>query len=199
VAFSALFIGFGGSLVEGLGRESTLTGRTAIWHAALHLVRNPLFGAGYESFWIGPRLRQVIKDIDQGVNQAHNGYLEIYLNLGWMGIALLAGLIVTGYRRIFPAVRRQVQAGSLRLAYFIVAIAYNFTEGGFKMMHPVWIVFLLIIAVPRPTASKRPAASAQFDTASVLPNSEAKAGNALEPAVTSSGLAAPRSRFTDVY
>jgi exopolysaccharide production protein ExoQ len=166
VAFSALFLGIGSGLVENLGRDSTLTGRTAIWHSALGLVRNPVFGTGFESFWIGPRLRRVEAEINQGVNQAHNGYLEIFLNLGWVGIALLGGLIVTGYRRIVPAVRRRMQAGSLRLAYFIVALAYNFTEGGFKMMHPVWIVFLLTIAVvPRNTSPQRPKTAAQLDTA----------------------------------
>jgi exopolysaccharide production protein ExoQ len=156
IAFSALFLGIGSGLVEDLGRDSTLTGRTAIWQSALRLVRNPLLGTGFESFWIGPRLRQVEVEINQGVNQAHNGYIEIFLNLGWVGIALLGGLIVTGYRRIIPAVRQRTQLGSLRLAFLIVALAYNFTEGGFKMMHPVWIIFLLTIAiVPRNSSPRR--------------------------------------------
>ena len=174
VAFSALFLGVGSGLVEDLGRDSTLTGRTAIWQSALALVHNPLLGTGFESFWIGPRRDQVISDIAQGVNQAHNGYLEVFLNLGWVGVALLAGLIVTGYRRIVPAVRRQTQAGSLRLAYFIVAVAYNFTEGGFKMMHPVWIVFLFAIAVvPRTPVPKRPKIGAHLDVAQTIADPQA--------------------------
>jgi len=162
LAFSALFLNFDSGLVQDLGRDSSLTGRTAIWRSALGLVRNPLLGSGFESFWIGPRLEQVESEIHQGVNQAHDGYLEIYLNLGWVGIAFLAGLIVSGYRRIIPAVLRQTQAGSLRLAYFVTALTYNFTEGGFKMMHPVWIVFLLSIAVvPRTNLLSRPKHSGQ--------------------------------------
>ena len=35
-----------------------------------------------------------------GLNQAHNGYIEIYLNLGWIGLALLGAIIVGGYRKI---------------------------------------------------------------------------------------------------
>jgi exopolysaccharide production protein ExoQ len=178
VAFSALFLGVGSGLVEDLGRDSTLTGRTAIWQSALALVHNPLLGTGFESFWIGPRRDQVISDIAQGVNQAHNGYLEVFLNLGWVGVALLAGLIVTGYRRIVPAVRRQTQAGSLRLAYFIVAVAYNFTEGGFKMMHPVWIVFLFAIAVvPRTPVPKRPKIGAHLDVAQTIADPQATAND----------------------
>jgi hypothetical protein len=35
------------------------------------------------------------------------------------------------------------------LVYFIVAVVYNFTEAGFGMVDPVWIMFLLaIMAVP---------------------------------------------------
>ena len=161
IAFSALFLGIGSGMVENLGRESTLTGRTAIWTSAIAKVHNPLMGTGFESFWIGPRLLQVENDIHQGVNQAHNGYLEIYLNLGWIGIACLVGLIATGYGRIVAAVRRQIQAGSLRLAYFVATLAYNFTEGGFKMMHPVWIIFLLSIAIaPRAPFLQQPKSKA---------------------------------------
>jgi exopolysaccharide production protein ExoQ len=172
IAFGALFLGIGSGMVEDLGRDSSLTGRTAIWTSVLKQVHNPIVGTGFESFWIGPRRFKVMADIDQGVNQAHNGYLEIYLNLGWVGIAILATLIVAGYRRIIPAVRRQTQAGSLRLAYFIVAIAYNFTEGGFKMMHPVWIVFLLSTAIPpRVPAPSRSKTRAQLDEARLLAKS----------------------------
>jgi len=62
-------------------------------------------------------------------------------------LALLSVLLISAYRRIVPAVRWQTQAGSLRLAYFIVTIAYNFTEAGFKTMHPMWITLLLAAMV----------------------------------------------------
>jgi exopolysaccharide production protein ExoQ len=143
VAFSALFLNLGSGLVQDLGRNSTLTGRTLIWHAAASVVQNPVLGAGYESFWLGPRLAKVQELIHQGVNQAHNGYIEVYLNLGWVVVALLTVFLVNAYRRITTAVRWRSPAASLRLAFFIVAVAYNFSEAGFKMMHPVWITLLL--------------------------------------------------------
>jgi exopolysaccharide production protein ExoQ len=193
VAFSALFLQLGTGMVEGLGRESTLTGRTTIWHYALGMVHNPVFGTGFESFWVGPRREKMIVSIDQTVNQAHNGYIEIFLNLGWIGVALLAGLIVTGYRRIVPAVRRQTQAGSLRLAYCIVAVAYNFTEAGFKMMNPVWFFFLLSIAiVPATPILKRRSASAESDRAHSLSNSPTSAQGPTEPESSSPEFVTPR-------
>jgi O-antigen ligase len=143
LAVSALFLGMGSGMVEDLGRNSTLTGRTEIWQNVLPMAVNPLAGAGFESFWLGSRLTKVEIAIDQTLNQAHNGYIEIYLNLGWIGLAFLAGILASAYMRILGSLRAMSPLASLRLAFFIVAAAYNFTEAGFKMMHPVWICFLL--------------------------------------------------------
>jgi exopolysaccharide production protein ExoQ len=147
ISFSALFLDVGSGMVQNLGRNSTLTGRTNIWHSAFGIVRNPVFGTGFESFWVGPRLAEMNVLINQGVNQAHNGYIEVFLNLGWVGVALLTLFLISGYGRIVTAVRRMAPAASLRLAYFIVAIAYNFTEAGFKTLNPVWITLLLATMV----------------------------------------------------
>lgn len=82
-------------------------------------------------------------------NQAHNGYIETYLNLGWLGIIVCACVIITGYQRAADLLKREPEAGRIRIALFVVAIIYACTEAAIKMMHPVWIVFLLTItAVP---------------------------------------------------
>jgi exopolysaccharide production protein ExoQ len=158
VCFSlfAVFFDSGGSVVESLGRNSTLTGRTAIWTAVLRLAGNPVVGTGYESFWLGDRLKELWSVDDGafiGINEAHNGYLELFLNLGWLGVALLAGLIATGYRKVIATYRYNPDAGSLGLACFAAELSYNLTEAGFRMMFPLWIFFLLaIIGVPKDPA-----------------------------------------------
>ena len=148
VAVSALFLGVGTGLVNNLGRNSTLTGRTEMWGHALKLVENPIFGTGYESFWVGTRLEQM-RPVAPGVNQAHNGYIEVYLNLGWVGLSLLALVIITGYRNVIAALKRNSAPARLGLAFFVVALSYNFTESGFKFRNPVWISFLIgTMAIP---------------------------------------------------
>lgn len=145
----ALFFDSGGGMVQSLGRDVTLTGRTAIWKAVISLVQNPAGGTGFESFWLGDRLQKVWDMTEKGIQEAHNGYLEVYLNLGWLGISLLAVLIVTGYRNAIALFRCNPEAGSIRVAFFAAAIIYNLTEAGFRMMSMVWIAFLLaIVAVP---------------------------------------------------
>jgi O-antigen ligase len=99
-------------------------------------------GWGFESFWLGERLDKIWK-LYKGLNEAHNGYLEIFLNLGWIGLTLLGVVIVTGYRNVALALRRDPDAGSLKLAYYVVGLVYSFTEAGFRTLTPIWIGFLL--------------------------------------------------------
>jgi O-antigen ligase len=150
----AIFLDKGGSLVGTLGRDPTLTGRTAIWDLVMNYATNPLFGAGFESFWLGQRLDTILS-ILPGLNQAHNGYIEIYLNLGWVGLTLLALLIVAGYRNVIRALEWNRLVGRLQFAFFGVGVIYNLTEAGFKMMSPIWLTFLLsVAAAPRPSSDK---------------------------------------------
>ncbi|MGA9143900.1 MAG: O-antigen ligase family protein, partial [Candidatus Acidiferrales bacterium] len=147
VTVSALFLNIGTGMVQELGRDSTLTGRTDIWRSAFSQVQNPLFGTGYESFWLGSRLANVQMLIHQTLNQAHNGYIEIYLNVGWVGVILLANIFVSAYRRIMSSIRRMTPMANLSLTYFVAAATYNCTEAAFKMMHPLWIALLLVAMI----------------------------------------------------
>jgi hypothetical protein len=63
--------------------------------------------------------------------------------------------MASGYRNVVGALHRDPELGRLKLAYFVVAVIYNLTEAAFKVMHPVWIVFLLSISVvPDPKNQK---------------------------------------------
>lgn len=142
ISFSALFLNSGAGLLEDMGRDATLTGRTEIWSDVLSMNTNPLLGTGFESFWLGPRLEQMWAKWYWHPNEAHNGYIEVYLELGWIGEGLLALLLATGYWRIVGAVCLQQKAAILMLAYFVVAVIYNFTESAIRILHPAWIFLL---------------------------------------------------------
>jgi exopolysaccharide production protein ExoQ len=148
ISFSALFLNVGGGALETMGRDSSLTGRSAIWDIVLHLVTNPVLGTGFESFWLGKRLQTVWDGFGLHIQEAHNGYLEVYLNLGLIGVTFLAAMIVTGYRNVTRSARLDLALGSLRLAFFTATVVYSFTEAGFRMLAPEWTVFLLAIMEP---------------------------------------------------
>jgi len=153
-AVAAIFFNVG--LVEKLGRDPTLTGRTEIWHDVLELAPNPYIGAGFESFWLGKRLEIIWSRHWWHPNEAHNGYLEVFLNLGWCGVALLALLMWSGYRNALKQLRRDPEIGSIAMAYFFMATIYSLTEAGFRMMDPIWVLFLWTATVV-PLAVTKPA------------------------------------------
>lgn len=161
VSASVLFLGASPDALHAIGRNPTLTERTYLWDDLLHQVRNPIFGTGFESFWLGPRLKEIWILNPWRPNEAHDGYLEIFLNLGWLGVGLLAVVIAAGYRNVFRSWRTGDSAGSLRLAYFLVGMVFNFTEAAFfRMMAPVWLFFLFAITnVPEAEEQKTEKAS----------------------------------------
>ncbi len=155
IASIALFFDAGGAMLQAVGRDPSLTGRTELWQDVINLSGNPLFGTGFESFWQGTRLKWLWTKYWWHPNEAHDGYLEVYLNLGWIGISLLALLILSGYRNILRMLRRDPEASRIRLAYLVVALIFSFTEAGFRLMNPIWIFFLLAIAaVPESAVPK---------------------------------------------
>jgi O-antigen ligase len=173
-----LFGGFG-AVLEALGRNPTLTGRTEVWHILLPFAQNPWVGSGYESFWLGDRLKKIGNLTSNGINEAHNGYLEIYLNLGWIGLILLGIVILSGYRRVIAAIRLNPEEGKVRLAYFLIPLIYNFTEAAYKMMSPVWIFFLIAIMAPLPAPTSESPAKIESETSQSLPVSKRRMRYAL--------------------
>ena len=134
-----------------LNRNPTLTERTFLWDALFKVEVNPVLGVGFESFWLGERQQKLWTEIGWHANEAHNGYLETYLNMGLVGLFLLIGLLFATFFKIRRNLLRNLEWGRFQFGFLIATVAYNWTESGFKTLHPVWFVFFLIaIDYPRP-------------------------------------------------
>jgi O-antigen ligase len=164
VAGIAMLFGGRESAAHALGRNGNLTGRTEIWSAVIPLAPNPLVGAGFESFWLSPTVHEKLWEAIPGLplNEAHDGYLEVYLNLGWVGVGLIVLVLTDGYRRAVKAFRHEPPFGALLLAYVLTSAVYSITEAGFRMMAPSWIFLLFAIIqassvpVPSPVGAALP-------------------------------------------
>jgi O-antigen ligase len=92
-----LFADITSAVVSGLGRDPSLTTRVPMWAELSRAPINVAIGSGYETFWLtsfGLEMQ------DQwGVSQAHNGYLELYLNLGLVGLVLTLAAMLAGLAR----------------------------------------------------------------------------------------------------
>ncbi|WP_141933577.1 O-antigen ligase family protein [Microbacterium sp. SLBN-146] len=95
-------IGVGGALAlwllrdtifTSLGRSADLTGREGIWSAVLERAsERPFAGWGFATPWPSwePAFDGWIIDHDQTVMQAHNMWIDVYFQLGVVGVVLLS-------------------------------------------------------------------------------------------------------------
>jgi len=133
--------GFTQWLVTALGRDATLTGRTDVWEQLLNLRTDPYFGTGFMSFWDDRNYQSKLPFWVSG--SAHNGYLEIYLAGGYLGLGILALMLFgvgLGCRR---SLRSDNNYAFVRFAVFIVAVVSNLAESNFACMTSVGFLFLL--------------------------------------------------------
>lgn len=142
-----MLLGGGATFVHALGRKSDLTGRTGIWAELIPMSPNPVLGAGFETFWLGPRLQQIwAANPGNNLNEAHNGYIEVYLNLGCIGLMLIALILIGGFRHAGRALRgTDPSLAGLLLAYVTAATIYGITEAGFRNLSLNW--FFLLVSV----------------------------------------------------
>lgn len=97
-AGGALVVVFRDAVLGLLGRSGDLTNRVDIWAAVTELaLERPWFGWGWVSYW-APWVEPfdglaVIKGVEY--LQAHNAWLDVWLQLGVVGVVVFAVLVVT--------------------------------------------------------------------------------------------------------
>ena len=83
-------------------------------------------------------------------NIGHNGYLEVFVEAGFVGIVLLAGLIISSFFKIQKTLQSNYDYGVLRLCLLLMIVICNLTESSFARPQDfLWFVFLLL-AMSRP-------------------------------------------------
>ncbi len=128
----------GGQLLALLGKDATLTRRTDIWQVLLTWGElEPWFGGGFAAqLYSGSAMQSAIQMVaGPTVHTAHNGYIPVYLGLGWLGVTLFTvalwsvPLIIHRIRRLnVHATRTDVlyAIGTL-VVYLVIAISEDTT------------------------------------------------------------------------
>jgi exopolysaccharide production protein ExoQ len=138
-----------GKTVDVSGHESSIESREVLWRQCLAHDNSPFFGAGFESFWVGKRLEKFREGRAFQPTQAHNGYLETYLNLGIVGLLILIGFILATFRKCRLELLRNFDWGRLRMGLLIAILAHNWAEAGFKgTAFPFFVFFIITIDYP---------------------------------------------------
>jgi O-antigen ligase len=145
ISLAALDKTFGLSeiVIRALGRNPTLTGRTDIWQHVMEQKTNPLVGEGFCIFWDTDKGAAVVDALTK-INSTHNGYLEMYVDGGLVGVVLLGLLLLLGGKRVIDRSFTGVPLGTMGLIYWLTAIIYNLSESSYFRLDTLWLTLLLM-------------------------------------------------------
>jgi O-antigen ligase len=156
-----LGFGMGAQLSQAVGRTANMSDRTRIWQVLLSVPINPVLGTGYQSFWLGWRVPWVWAKLSgDSVMEAHNGYLETYLELGVIGLFLICTFMIATYRKICKRLKPLTPFGALGLGLWTLLLFYNVTEAAFEP-GLLFVAFLMgSLTVAKPAADQARALAA---------------------------------------
>jgi O-antigen ligase len=143
-----------GSSVAGftslVSRNETLTGRTDIWNVLVPIVkRHPVLGCGFGGFWTSQTETEVM------VNEAHNGYLEVLLELGFVGLLMTSLFLLSFAWKAVQALTYDYDWASLCICFLLMATVHNISESSFDSFTRHLMAMILFLAVTLPAATKR--------------------------------------------
>jgi O-antigen ligase len=130
-----------------IGRSESLSGRAQIWGAILaSVLRRPLGGYGFDAFWsmLSGEATRVFSATGWVVTSAHSGFLNVALELGLAGLALVAMTFVQAGRHAMAAFQPG-HSGYVDWCIGIVflTIVYNLDER--TLMAPQYLPWILYI------------------------------------------------------
>lgn len=150
VSFLALDFSESASNAVLLGREEqaeSLTGRLPIWETLWPYVQDrPLFGYGYDSFWIPARVNAVSSELQWGIREAHSAYIDTVLSVGLIGAALWMVVVLgTLARALDYYYRTQHEGHAFLFGLMIFGLINAFTESG--MIMPLFVPFVVLAGI----------------------------------------------------
>jgi O-antigen ligase len=119
-------------VLQAFGRDATLSGRTQVWAVVMHSIeKRPLLGYGYYAFWLGLKgeSANVIHSINWSFGYAHNELLEVWLQLGIVGVICVAATFLLAMKNAWYCFRND-QTGRFDwyISLLVVTLVYNIDE-----------------------------------------------------------------------
>jgi exopolysaccharide production protein ExoQ len=140
-----------------MGRESespeSLTGRVPLWGFLIdnYLDVRPLFGYGFQGFWTPGHVVRVSASQDWLIMHGHSGYLDLLLDLGYVGLALMIAILIAAARRAYVYFRGTNDPTWLfMMSLVVMAIIMSFLDTHLltsSLRNLIWLVAFAKLAV----------------------------------------------------
>ncbi len=134
-------------ILNSFGGDVTLTGRTPIWGILREefIPRKLFLGYGKDAFWVSAETRVLVGSINDHVPaHAHNGWLDMLLDVGIVGFFFYLMSAVQAYARAFKlAYIAQNMVNMWPLAFLTIFLFNNLTESlMLTRINIMWTVYM---------------------------------------------------------
>jgi O-antigen ligase len=131
-----------------LGKDPTLSGRTVIWAAVMKpILKQPWLGWGYNAFWLGFKGESaaVAIEIHFAISQSQNGILEVLLSLGVVGAVLVLASFAQSFRDFTRCIRHHAPEGvDWYLLIILITLVYAIGEADLLIFNSLtWMLYIL--------------------------------------------------------
>ena len=135
------------TILGAYGRDLTFTGRTELWFALIEWIqKRPWLGYGYSAFWLGKNgeVQNLSNAIGWTPAYAHNGYLQLLLDLGLLGTGVIVlGFLLSFSRALIWARSNPTAEGIFPLVYFTFLLPYNVTDSIILQQNNIfWVLYV---------------------------------------------------------
>lgn len=154
-----------GPALTALGRDATLTGRTNLWPLVWRqILQRPWLGYGYSAFWRGLEgpSGEIAKTVGEIFATAHQGVLNLWLDLGLAGVLLFGWTFLLNLRRSYATLGRQAGIdGAFPFIFMIFIVVSNLTESNILAQNSLTWVLYVTISIQLATEAERYAQSGE--------------------------------------
>jgi exopolysaccharide production protein ExoQ len=133
------------------GKDATLSARTIIWDIVKqHIQSAPYLGSGYGAYWpVNPTPSSPSFVFTYVMyfypSEAHNGYLDIVNDLGYVGLACLLVFLVVYIRQGLTLMRVDRNQATLYLALLFQQMVMNMSESEWFARDSVFTIIILAV------------------------------------------------------
>jgi exopolysaccharide production protein ExoQ len=146
VAVALAVYTFADALLSAIGKDPSMTGRTIIWASVISsILKRPLVGYGYMAFWqglSGESANTALQMHWPGMSYAENGVLELWLELGAVGVVLYAVAYLRAVKDAIYCFKRRPSPIVLWYISVLFFVAASNISGG-NLLYPSALVCIV--------------------------------------------------------
>jgi exopolysaccharide production protein ExoQ len=146
--FAIVVVNYASELAYLFNKDPTISGRTSIWSSVIaSALKHPILGYGLGGFWAGfnGESAQTLLANRWAFGGSHNGFLNVWVNFGIIGLGLVIFSLVLAFRNAWLCVVTRLSSYlSWCICIVFLTVILNIDESAILTINDLaWILYIL--------------------------------------------------------